>query len=472
MELNYRFRKFLEQIRPSQGQLREFRRAHLELSRRLRGDSELGRYHVATFLQGSYRRSTALRPLAGDEGSDVDLVFVTNLDPVRYGPKKVLTLLRPFLQRHYANVRVQGRSFRIQCDQVDLDLVLASAPSRVDLQQMLAEARAEPLEEGFEPTEAELKAWKTEALLIPDSEADRWRQSHPLAQLASTRSKNARCNQHFLGVVKALKCWKAHCPGMPEHPRSYPLERLIEEYCPDDIESVAEGVMLTLEEIVRCHAAGRKPRLEAHRVPQSDVLAKTSDADFARFVRCAAASAETARRAFDATDEAESAAAWGRLFGPVFPGGRAEPADEPVAEEARGRVIAAKSTEGLVAQILRERHVVLSGLENIRKLKHALDQAIQQLGVRVEWDPSSPAELRDYLGVMTLSALHYGFIGGGAGLLIGALFRDPELGLKVGGAFGLAYGAGRGYSNVRKGWRLRSWYDAAGLAYVEVKVLP
>lgn len=472
MEFNFRFRKFLERIHPSQSQLREFRRAHLELSRRLRSDPELKKFHVATFLQGSYRRSTALRPLAGGEGSDVDLVFVTNLDPTRYGPEKALKLLRPFLRRHYSNVRVQGRSFRIQGDEVALDLVLASAPSRVDLQQLLAEERAEPLEDGFEPTEAELNAWKTEPLLIPDRTTDCWRESHPLAQLASTRGKNARCNQHFLGVVKALKCWKAYHPGLPEHPKSYPLERLIEECCPDDIQSVAEGLTLTLEEIARRYARGGKPRLAAHRVSSSDVLGRTSEADFARFVRCAADAAETARRAFDATNEVESAVAWGRLFGPVFPaGGAADVSDEPVAEEPRGRVLTAKSAEELVVQIMRDRHLVLSGLENLQKLKHALEQAIQRLGVRVEWEPSSPAELRDYLGVMTLNALHYGFIGGGAGLLVGALLRDPELGLKVGGALGLAYGAARGYSNVRAGWRLRSWYDSAGLAHVEVKVL-
>jgi hypothetical protein len=465
MELNYRFRKFLEQINPSRGQLRGFRRAHLELSRRLRNDPELREYFVATFLQGSYRRSTAVRPLADGEGSDVDLVLVTNLDSSRYGPEKALKLLRPLLQRHYPKVRTQGRSFRIHVDEVTLDLVLASAPSRVDLQQWLAEARAEPLEEGFEPTDAELKAWKSEPLLIPDRSEDRWRPSHPLAQLASTRRKNARCNQHFLGVVKALKCWKAHHPDLPEHPKSYPLERLIEECCPDDIQSVAEGVTLTLEEIAQFSASRRKPRIEAHGVPNSDVLAKTSEADFARFVRRAAEAAATARRAFDAEDEGESAAEWRRLFGPIFPAG----APTEVLE-APG--VAARSAEGLVARIIRDGQIVLSGLENLRRLKHALDQAIQRLGVRVEWDPSSPAELRDYLGVMTLNALHYGFIGCGVGLVVGALLRDPELGLKVGGAIGLACGAARGYSSVRRGWRLRAWYDSAGLAYVEVKVLP
>lgn len=337
MEHHHRFRRFLEQIRLSPAQVHELRRGHLELSGRLRQDPALRPHFVTTFLQGSYRRSTALRPLAGQDGSDVDLVLVTSLDPRKDEPEVALRLLRPFLQQHYPRVRVQDRSFRITLDGVTLDLVLAAAPSRAALERLRGEARAEPLEDCFEPTDAELEAWKDEPLWIPDRAAQAWRRTHPLAQVASTRTKNARCNQHYVNVVKALKCWRLHAPGMPEHPKSYPLERIVEECCPDEITSVEEGVVLTLEAIGRRFKSGRKPRLRAHGVRGTDVLERVPEADFAAFLRCVGEAVVAARAAFECEEPSESVAGWARLLGPAFP---VEVSEAP---RGRGRIVRVES---------------------------------------------------------------------------------------------------------------------------------
>ena len=46
--------------------------------------------------------------------------------------------------------------------------------------------------------------------------------------------------------MKAIK-WCVEKHTEPKHPKGFPLERLIGECCPDGIESVAEGMMKTLE---------------------------------------------------------------------------------------------------------------------------------------------------------------------------------------------------------------------------------
>lgn len=463
MLLHHPYRRFLTHIRPNRVQLNALRKAHLELSQKIRQEPELQDILVSTFLQGSYRRSTAIRYPGQGGVSDVDLVLVTRLDPDEHPPEQALRRLELFLKRHYSQIRRQGRSLGIRIGDIDLDLVLASTPFRVELFD--AEFAAEPLEDGGSATLAESVAWKSAPLLIPDRHSQQWEQTNPLAQLARTRDKNAMCNAHYLGVVKALKWWKTREKEMPENPRSYPLERLIEECCPDGIESVDEGVTRTLEEIARRYSKGEKPCLEGHGMPGQDVFARVPAADFRLFVTRAREAAKVARTALDSGDPQASADGWRRLFGEDFP----RPALEAEAIEP---VVAppARSVDALLREIRERGAVLVSRLEELQKLKRALERAVNELGIRIVWDPSTPPELRDYVGSMALSAIQYGLSGAAVGMLAGAIFKDDRL-VNLGAAVGALLGAFRGFQRVEEGWRVRSWYEGETVC-VEVLRLP
>ena len=77
MELNDKFDELLGKIRPTDAQRKNLQDAHIRLRERLMADEQLKPIIVETFLQGSYRRHTAIRP-DGDK-SDVDIVIVTRL---------------------------------------------------------------------------------------------------------------------------------------------------------------------------------------------------------------------------------------------------------------------------------------------------------------------------------------------------------------------------------------------------------
>lgn len=451
MLLPHPFRRFIAHIRPDRAQLNALRKAHLELSQKIRQQPELQDILVSIFLQGSYRRSTAIRRPRQGGVSDVDLVLVTRLDPVDFPPEKALRLLDPFLRRHYSQIRQQGRSIGLRVGDIDIDLVLASAPSRVEL--YAAEYSAEPLEDGGAATPAELMAWKSEPLLIPDGGSQQWEATNPLAQVARTRDKNGLCNAHYLGVVKALKWWKMHDAAMPEHPRGYPLERLIEECCPDGIESVDEGVTRTLEEIARRYSGGKKPRLEGHAVPGQDVFARVPADDFRQFSRRAREAAMIARRALDGGDPQASAVGWQCLFGEAFP--RPAIGAEAVEPDAAP---ASRSVEELLREVRERGSVLVSGLEELQRLKRMLERAVHELGIRIVWDPNTPAELKDYVGAMALSAIQYGLAGAAGGMVAGVIFKDRSL-ANLGAVLGAVYGAIRGYNQVEEGWRVRSWYE-------------
>lgn len=338
------FTDFLSNIRLTDSQRDECATGHTTLRDRLAADEELSPIIVGTFLQGSYKRSTAIRPTGEKAKSDVDVIVVTTMDRTEWTPRKALDRFRPFLKKHYdGKFEAQGRSWGIKLSYVELDLVPTSAPSEAVKELVksaslttnmgFAESKNWRLSASWNPNlngtlsclaakEAKEK-WKNEPLWIPDREAENWDETHPLAQLDATVEKNSACNSHYVNVVKALKWWRTSQQPKPKYPKSYPLEHLLWVNCPNAITSVAEGVVLALEAVrdkYRTHAAvNQTPFIPDHGVPAHNVLGRVSGVDFAAFHALVNDAAGQARRAFDEPDKRKSASRWRDLFGDKFP---------------------------------------------------------------------------------------------------------------------------------------------------------
>ena len=82
MDLPSYFTDFLSAIRPTDSQKEDYQKGHKTLRERLNNDEKLSPILVSDFLQGSYRRATAIRPV-GDKRPDVDVIVVTNLSRER-----------------------------------------------------------------------------------------------------------------------------------------------------------------------------------------------------------------------------------------------------------------------------------------------------------------------------------------------------------------------------------------------------
>ena len=347
MILQSDFNQFLQDIRPTKPMRDDLITGHKTLRDRLNADEDLNPILVSDFLQGSYRRYTALRP-KGDKRSDVDIIVVTKLDETEYTPKKALALFEPFLDKHYKGKwRRQGRSFGIELSYVELDIVPTSAPveqeygilqsDSVTSDDDIVEARDWRLHrawlalnnrrlvgaERLLDQAACEEEWRAQPLRIPDRDSDQWDDTHPLEQVRWTRDKNSRCNGHFVNVVKCIKWWRLEHYDTPKHPKGFPLERLIGEHCPDGIESVAEGVVKTLEAIVSQYAVSvlvnGKPELPDYGVPSHDVFHRITCGDFVAFYGQVKDGAALSRRAFDSADRTESGKLWRELFGSKFP---------------------------------------------------------------------------------------------------------------------------------------------------------
>ncbi len=345
MKLTTYFTKFLQGIRPTENQRNDCKTGHQTLRDRLHAYEDLKSILVSTFLQGSYRRATAVRP-KGEAKLDVDIITVTRLKREDYqNPDDAMDIFVPFLDEYYeGKYQRQGRSFGIELSYVNLDLVITSAPSEAEEEAYKSQAARtiltpEDIDDWFfkkswvPPEErssqiAFLEAirqeqeWKTEPLWIPNRDAGDWEETHPLEQIKWTWGKNARCNKHYVNVVKAIKWWqRVHHPD--DRPKGYPLEHLVGVCCPDSITSVAEGVTKSLETIVADYSAYAEyklvPCLPDHGVPGHNVLERVDGEEFAEFYEHAEDASEIAREALDAETKEKSIEKWKELFGSKFP---------------------------------------------------------------------------------------------------------------------------------------------------------
>ena len=334
------FDQYLKDIRPTQNQRDECKTGHETLRDRLHKDETLKDIVIDTFLQGSYRRATAVRP-TGESQSDVDVITVTNLDKTQYTPREAMNLFVPFLEKHYKGKwKAKGRAFGITLSYVKLDLVITAAPSEAQTESwrhlaglnesdIIGETKWEPADSWFPESifdsliTERADAWKLEPLDIPDREANEWDRTHPLAQIAATWAKSRGTNRHYVNVVKAVKWWKVAQQSDMDYPKGYPLEHLLWVSCPDGITSIAEGVVLALEDIASRYQDdsdnGQVPFVPDHGVPEHNVLGRLSVKDFREFHRRICVASEQARDAFDESDVCESAEKWRLLFGPKFP---------------------------------------------------------------------------------------------------------------------------------------------------------
>lgn len=327
--LTSNFSSFLSEIRLTDNQRRMAGEGHKTLRERLMCYEDLNDFVITTFLQGSYKRATAVRPFEGEK-SDVDIVVVTNLDRTRFSrPADVINMFLPFVKKYYAGKydNTQSRSIGIELSDIKMDLVITSAPSETG-KQLVSSNFIESNDSVGESDTSEFTnylqnnaTWKNEPLWIPDRDANQWQQTHPLAQIAWTIDKNRTTNGHFVNVVKALKWWQRTTDEMPKYPKSYPFEHIIGEACPDGIDSVASGIVLTLENIMNLYGVYAElktcPAIRDRGVDQN-VLKSISGNDFYLFYMKAKEAASLARQAYNSKDDKESMAYWTKLFGVKF----------------------------------------------------------------------------------------------------------------------------------------------------------
>ena len=310
-------------IEPSPSYKEDQQSGHKTLRRRLSEDDDFKSIHVNTFLQGSYKRNTAIHP-----GKDVDIVVVTSLDPDRTTPGDANAHLEKVLRKYYENVSPQNRSLCVSLSYVTMDVVLATSRA-LTKQAWLWESvrKADGIDASAD--------WASSPLLIPDRDLGNWVETHPKAQLAWTSNLNSSCGGYFVPLVKMFKWWRKEAYQDPKHPRGYVLERLAGECVDTSKRDHAEGFVSLLEKIAANYslsaALGLVPQLPDPGVPSHNVAHRLSSDDFKTFMRKLGEAVPIARAALGEADIERSADLWRSLFGGKFPAAQLSKASFPPA---------------------------------------------------------------------------------------------------------------------------------------------
>lgn len=319
MNLPSYFKDLLTAIEPSQSYKNDMRAGHLALRKRLAEDEDFSRYHLNTFLQGSYKRGTAIHP-----GKDVDIVVVTSIDPDQpSSAKNANALLGKCLRKYYDNVEPQTRSFGITLSYVKLDVVLAASRKLTKEAVLLKAVRvADEIDDS--------SAWADYPLVIPDRNLGDWVDTDPKRQLKWTSELNSKCDGYFVPLVKMFKWWRKEAYGTPKYPKGYILERIAGECVDPTARDHAEGFVKLLANIKAkfgvTAALGIVPHLSDPGVPSHNVAERLAPEDFQVFMKKVSECLPIAQAALAEGEKAKSADLWRKVFGDKFPAAPVEKA--------------------------------------------------------------------------------------------------------------------------------------------------
>lgn len=300
MTPNARFTEFLQDIEPSRTTKSHAVTGHENMRDYIRSHETYKDRHVKTFLSGSYKRDTAIRPRVKDgeiERPDVDIIVTTN-HTMDDSCKEVLDELYAVINEQYTNNRKQSRSVGVFTPNVDMDVVPI----------------IEPFGEGGD-------------LFIPDRTLKKWLPTNPPEHTAWTTRTNDAALERFKPLVKLFKWWRRHNADegllIGRHPKGFVLECIVAECM--DYGEIHYGQLFTktLEGIVSRYAPFVEidvvPQITDPGVPGNSVTSNISLDEFRSFYDLAKTHAGKARQAIEEDDIDEMTRLWREIFGSRFP---------------------------------------------------------------------------------------------------------------------------------------------------------
>ena len=292
-----RFQEFLKDIEPSSTTKSNASSAHSRLRGFLQDHDEFSKYHNKTYLSGSYRRDTAIRPRLKKgkaERPDIDIVVETN-HTTQDDPGDVVDLLYSTLAEEYSDIRKQARSVGIETGTADMDVVPIISPYDDD-----------------------------SFLYIPDRELQSWIRTNPPGHTTWTTQVNESAGGRFKPLVKLMKWWRRENPTVNKKPKGFVIECITAECMDRNETNYGELFVGLLESIVREYQThiliGTVPFVEDPAVPGNNVTDGMSFSAFKGFYNKIKGHAAIGRQALEASNEADATDYWRKIFGDRFPG--------------------------------------------------------------------------------------------------------------------------------------------------------
>jgi hypothetical protein len=300
MASQQQFKDFLGDIEPSSTTTEKAKKAHTGPREFLASHKDFKKYHLKTFLSGSYARDTAIRPRMHDgkeDRADIDVIVQTN-HTKDDEPESVINLLYKTIKEKYPTIRKNVRSVTVTTNDFNVDIVPIIAPH------------------GNPP------------LFIPDRNLKDWVETNPPKHTQWTTDTNEKAGGRFKPLVKLIKWWKREHDTGFKKPKGFVLECMVAE-CMNYAETQYQELFVgTLEQIVNKYRIfiilGSVPAITDPAVPGNSVTKGIEFKEFKAFYEKAKSHAQIGRSAINEKDPEKETEKWKKIFGDRFPSSKAK----------------------------------------------------------------------------------------------------------------------------------------------------
>ena len=295
MTPNARFNEFISDITPSTTTDKQSASSHLRVRDVICSDV------IRTFLGGSYKRKTAIRPATknGDiERPDVDIYVVVTGSEWTKTPEELIDDLFSVLNKNRSELNItkikRNRcSIAISTDKADMDI--------------------SPL----------LEKDSTGFFRIGNRETGEWYQTEPEEHTRWSADINSQVSGRFNSLVKLIKWNRREFPTNYKHPKSIVLEVLIANNMDRQEKHFGKGVHQLFVNIVDTYAfsitIGYVPVLDDPAVSGGNLLQGVSFEAFNAFFEKTKSFRDLAQKALEAEKQEKATEYWRKIFGVRFP---------------------------------------------------------------------------------------------------------------------------------------------------------
>jgi hypothetical protein len=295
MATQQQFMDFLSDIEPSKTTKENASNAHAAARDHLASHDEFKKYHINTFLSGSYKRDTAIRPRVRDgqeDRADVDVIVVTNHKKTDK-PEEVISLLHRTLKEKYTDIKKNVRSVTIVSNGVNVDIVPIIAPDGLDGR-----------------------------LFIPDRKLSEWIETNPPKHTQWTTDTNEAADGRFKPLVKLVKWWRRENPTGFRKPKGFQVECVVAEcmgYRQTQYQELFVGALEGIVSRYQPHVdAGVLPFIADPGVPGNSVTNGMTFEEFKGFHDIVKKHAKIGREAINEADPEKETEKWRKIFGERF----------------------------------------------------------------------------------------------------------------------------------------------------------
>jgi len=308
MTPNARFSEFLTDINPSTTTTQRSQSAHTEVRKALLADETFKSRVERTFLGGSYKRQSAIRPVRkGDDEQrpDVDIYVVVDASPDWNTPADLMEELFAALDGNRKELGItklkRGRcSIAVSMNKADLDV------------SVLLERQTD----GY--------------YRIGNKDTGEWYPTDPEEHTNWSTRENTRLSGRLKPMTKMLKWARRENPTQFRHPKSFALEALLAANMSENVGHYGQLFHDFCDAFVNAYQADRDwgscPELADPAIQNGNILAGVSADQFCAFFDKIKAHRDDAARALSETDQEKATKYWRRIFGTRFPSPKSDTA--------------------------------------------------------------------------------------------------------------------------------------------------